>query len=89
MFRIIVVLDTKGSIRKEEKMYPNLNAELARNNINLSELADLLKITRSTLSDKLNGKTDFKITECKMIQQQLPNATLDYLFEIKETKKRD
>lgn len=62
-------------------MYPNLNAELIRNNKSRSDLADILKISSSTLSDKMTGKSDWKLKECKQIVKELlPGNSLDYLF---------
>ncbi len=63
-------------------MYPNLNAELARNNKTQIDIAKALDISSSTTSEKMNGKKDFKLRECKnIIKYVLPNNTIDYLFE--------
>lgn len=68
-------------------MFPNLIAELARNNKNQIDIAKNLNIAESTVSDKMTGKTDFKLTECKkIISDVLPGHTIDYLFETKEEK---
>lgn len=62
-------------------MYPNLNAELARKDINQYNIAEVLNIHYTTVSDKMNGKKDFKLKECKQIKEKLlPEYTLDYLF---------
>lgn len=63
-------------------MYKNLLAEMARNNIMQMDLVKELKISPSTLSDKMNGKKDFKLKECKTIKLVFfPDCTIDYLFE--------
>lgn len=65
-------------------MYPNLNAEMARNNITQIDISKALAINPATVSDKMNGKKDFKLKECKkIIKDLLPNNTIDYLFELK------
>lgn len=65
-------------------MYPNLNAEMARNQITYSDIIKVLNISPSTLSEKMNGKKDFKLGECKKIIKYIfPNYTIDYLFTIK------
>ena len=67
-------------------MYPNLNAELTRNNKNQSDVMKALGLNSlSTISEKMNGKRDFKLKECKkIISDVLPGNTLDYLFKTKE-----
>ncbi len=62
-------------------MYPNLNAEMARNNITQIDISKKLNLSYSTVSDKINGKKDFKLKECKeIILNLLPGTTIDYLF---------
>lgn len=66
-------------------MYYNLNAEMARNKKSQIDLAKVLNISVSTLSEKMNGKRDFKLKECKeIIKKVLPGYTIDYLFETDE-----
>ena len=66
-------------------MYPNHNAEMARNNITQLDIAKALNLYPSTVSDKMNGKVDFKLKECKLIiEKLLPNFTIEYLFAVKE-----
>ena len=62
-------------------MYANLNAEMARNKITQIDLAKLLNMSPSTLSEKMNGKKDFKLSECKKIAKEaFVNCSIDYLF---------
>lgn len=66
-------------------MYPNLNAEMKRKNKKHPDIAEVLQINISTTSDKMTGKSDFKLKECKKIRNELfPNLTIDYLFAIGE-----
>ena len=68
-------------------MYLNLNAEMARSKKTYADIVDILKISPSTLSEKMTGKKDFKLGECKKIVKYLfPDLTIDYLFEVSEDK---
>lgn len=46
-------------------MYPNLNAEMSRFNITQKDISSVLSIGPATLSEKMTGKKDFKLKECK------------------------
>lgn len=62
-------------------MYRNLNAELARKGIKRSDLAKELKVTPSTISQKLNGKTLITLQEAKRIKNVLGvDMELETLF---------
>lgn len=63
-------------------MYRNLEAEMARNNIKLQELADGIGINISTASAKMNIQNRFRLDESKrIIEKFFPDLTMDYLFE--------
>ena len=63
-------------------MYRNLKAEMARNNLNMGHLADLLEVRRATISDKMNGKNSFYYDEAKKIKETyFPSFSIEYLFE--------
>lgn len=64
-------------------MFKNLEAELTRNGYTQKDICKLLEINSSTVSDKMNGKREFKLIECKKLARWL-NTTIDYLFDIKE-----
>ncbi len=62
-------------------MFPNLNAELARFGISKRTLAKGLKMNYYTLKSRMNGKSDFKCIEMRLIKRTFfPNLTIDYLF---------
>lgn len=52
-------------------MYPNLRAEMARKGLSIEKLAELLGITRGTLTAKLAGKRGFSLEEARMIRKIL------------------
>ena len=63
-------------------MYRNLKAEMVRENITNNDLANLLKVRPATISDKINSKYEFKLTEAFAIKNKyFPNLSIEYLFE--------
>lgn len=72
------------------RVYNNLEAELARAHILKYELAEIIGIFPTTLTTRLKGESDFKLSEMRLIRDRLQKETgeyytLDYLFE-KEKK---
>ena len=68
-------------------MFPNLEAEMARSKITQLQMAEMLGVTPTTLSFKLNGKSSLSLKECVLIKQlMVPDKTLDYLFATDERK---
>ena len=66
-------------------MYPNLEAEMARSKITQAKLAEIVGITPTTLSFKLNGKSTLSLKECVQIKKNaFPDKSLDYLFQTDE-----
>ena len=62
-------------------MFPNLEAEMARSKITQAKLAEILNISPTTLSFKLNGKSTLSLKECVEIKKKVfPSKTLDFLF---------
>jgi plasmid maintenance system antidote protein VapI len=63
-------------------VFPNLKAEMARNNIKSMTLAEILGISYDSVINKINGKTDFTRSEIFKIRDTLfPDLSLDYLFK--------
>lgn len=62
-------------------VFNNLRAELARNNINAKELAEILNLSQKTVYNKLKGKSEFTLSEILKVQEMLPDSSLEYLFE--------
>lgn len=59
----------------------NLEVALRQKNISNEAVAKLLNIHRNSLRNKLNGKTDFSISEAFKIKRDLlPEYDMDYLF---------
>lgn len=67
-------------------MYNNLNAELSRGNISVSEIVDETGITRQSFINKKKDKSKWKLNEMVKIQSYINSKldtdyTLDYLFK--------
>ncbi len=69
-------------------MFCNLNAEMARKSITITYLAKELGITPTTLSLKLNGKSDLTLKQAFRIKCILGvDIPLETLFEYNDDKK--
>ena len=69
-------------------MFNNLEAEMARKKITQYKLAEILGVTPTTLSFKLNGRSTLSLKECVEIKKQaFPDKKLDYLFETEEKER--
>ena len=63
-------------------MFKNLLAEMARRDINNSDLSRLLKLTPNTISRKMTGKSEFTRKEMFTIKNNFfPELTIEYLFQ--------
>ena len=70
-------------------MFGNLRAEMSRNKLTGTDMANVLNISHQSFYNKMNGETDFTLPQMIMIQLHLKavnpsekeNYTLDYLFE--------
>ena len=63
-------------------MFPNIRAEMARNNLTARNMASNLNLDERTLGNKLKGKTEFTWGEVQRIHTRFfPNCSIEYLFE--------
>lgn len=70
---------------RSDLMYKNLEAEMVRNNVTRTNLANLLKVRYATVIDKMNGKSRFFYDEALKIKTVFfPDLTLEYLFQVDE-----
>ena len=66
-------------------MLANLSHELRRKNITQNVVARMIGVTDKTLTNKLNGTTEFTINAAVTIRNNLlPEFTMDYLFATDE-----
>ncbi len=62
-------------------MFPNLEAEIARNKLTNAMCAAVCNISEKSFSNKRTGKTEFVLPEMVALQGKLfPKCTLEYLF---------
>jgi hypothetical protein len=52
-------------------MYPNLLAEMARHRLSRKHLADALNISYWSLTNKLAGRSPFRLSEAQAIRDKL------------------
>ena len=65
-------------------MFPNLDKEMTDLKMTRKSLAAELGMTPTTLSLKLNGKTDISLSECIQIKEIIKSEkSVDYLFKQK------
>lgn len=67
-------------------MFNNLLAEMARNRINQTQLAEVLHVSQKTVSNKLKGKSEFTLSELNKIMGLFEDdMSFDYLFGPKDS----
>ena len=75
-------LTSKNPMKGGDKMNTNdLKAEIARNNLTVPKLAELMGIDKKTLYSRISGETAFKQTEIAQISQIL-KLTEDAIIRI-------
>jgi len=63
-------------------MYTNLKAAMATKGITNETLARLLNVHRDTITNKLNGESEFSYGQADLIQEVLfPEYNIRYLFK--------
>ena len=72
-------------MQRKTVLYPNIRAELARNGLTVSMLADYIGMTSQSVYNKLEGKTAITEKDMKNLQEFFKakvggTFTLDYLF---------
>jgi putative transcriptional regulator len=64
-------------------MYSKLKGLMVEKRITQQELAQILKITASALNFKINGRSDFSVTEAKLVSSFF-GKTIEEIFVIDE-----
>lgn len=79
------VVITKIRYLEVMRLYRNLEAEMARAGVTQFQLSKELEVTPTTMSLKLNGKSNLTLQECVKIKHFLgTDETIDYLFETED-----
>jgi hypothetical protein len=71
-------------MKGDERLFPNLNAEMARNGMTIKSLSEKTGIKYDSLKNKMSGETEFKRSEMISIKKEFPDCTMDYLFKTEE-----
>ncbi|MDY3791624.1 MAG: hypothetical protein SOZ56_03995 [Oscillospiraceae bacterium] len=70
------------SYKKQESVYPVLEAEIARKGIKKKDISETIGIGARTLSLKLLGKSDFTLSEALVIHQNyFDDILIEELFK--------
>ena len=65
--------------------YLNLKGEMAKRNVTIESISELLGIHRNSVANKVNGRSRFSVDEAFMIQKAFfPDLETDYLFATEE-----
>ena len=65
--------------------YLNLKGEMAKRNVTIEEIAQLLQIHRNSVANKIKGESAFYIEEATRIREAFfPDADLSELFQKNE-----
>ena len=63
--------------------YLNLKGEMAKQDVKIENLAELLGVHRNSISKKINGPSSFSIEEAFKIHDTFfPQLPMDYLFRL-------
>lgn len=65
-------------------MYPNLIIEMRRQNISQKSFASTLGMSEKTLSNKMAGRTDWTLGECRNAANVLGRTDIDVLFKFEK-----
>lgn len=61
-------------------MFKNLSLAMNSENIGVEELAKILGVHRNTIANKIDGTTEFTLSEIEIIKSIFNKYTFDYLF---------
>lgn len=71
-------------------MLSNLERIRKQKKVSLVDIADLLEVRYQTVSDKINGISDFKFGEALIIKNTFfPEYEIEYLFSSEEYEKNN
>ena len=66
-------------------MFPNISAELGRHGMTITSLSAQLNVSRKTVSNWLNGKSEIPVSALIKMSQMF-GCTTDYLIGIDQDK---
>lgn len=69
-------------MRPSKIMFSNLRAEMARENLSITYMAEKIGMKRDTLGKKLSGKSPINLDEAFKINKEFfPDKNIPFLFE--------
>lgn len=79
---LLIVKKIIKEAKEVKTMYSNLAAEIKRTGLTQKEFSKIVKINEVVFSRKLNGESEFKLSEIKRILEYFDlKLSFDYLFE--------
>jgi len=69
-------------------MFKNLRAELARSGLKTIDLANYINVSPKTVRNKLNGVSEFTLSEITKIAELFPGLEISYLFDKADNSQR-
>lgn len=80
--KLLIVNRLIKKAKEVKTMYSNLAAEIKRTGLTQKEFSKIVKISEVVFSRKLNGESEFKLSEIKRILEYFDlKLSFDYLFE--------
>ena len=73
-------LDLREGVKRGDKMFPNLRKEMRILDVHIIDLARATGKNPKTISQKLNGQSEFTLKEIKEISSLFENKSYAYLF---------
>ena len=78
-----IIQGRSGSVKKKQKIhnpYMNFKGWLRSNNLTYTDVSEVLGISKATLSAKINGTSDFFLSEVKVLKNRY-NLSYDIFFD--------
>ena len=68
-------------MKQNSVMFENVRVEMARKDLTILDIANLIGMSRETLSRKLSGKAPLRLEEAFAIQRIFPDVRIEVLFK--------
>lgn len=80
--RVEQIISKASEMSFEDCYYPNLSKGLRVKKVSRDDLSEILNVTVSTITNKINGYTDWKLREAIIIKKVFfPKESIEYLFD--------
>ncbi len=66
-------------------MFKNIEKALEEKELTRTQLAAILNVDIKSITNKMSGTTEWKLSEIRKIQELFPKYTMEWLFKQEET----